>query len=81
MGERKTAQESIPVFKEFFHKLRFDFLQPIEYYGAGVRHPLWGRLPPEFRYNMYQVPLNFFNGQYDTFTVEVDDDVNVKYPR
>ena len=36
--------------------------------------------PPEFRYNMDQVPLSFVNGKDDTFTVEDDDDVNVKCP-
>ena len=30
---------------------------------------------------MDQVPLTFVNGQDDTFTVECDDDVNVKFPR
>ena len=67
--ERKTAHESIPVFEELLHKLVFGLFQPIEDDGADGRHPLWCRLPPEFRYNMDQVPLPFVNGQDDTFTV------------
>ena len=69
------------MFEEFLHKLRFDFLQHIEDGGADGRHVLWDRFPPEFRYNMDQVPLNFVNGQDDTFTVEENDAVNVKCHR
>ena len=68
------------MFEEFLHKLRFDFLQHIEYDGAYVRHPIWGRFPPECRYNMDQFQLPFVNGQGDTSTVEYDDYVNVKLP-
>ena len=68
-GKEETAQEIIPVFEEFLHKLRFGFLRPIEDDGADGRHPLWCRLPLEFRYNIDQVPLPFVNGQDDTFTV------------
>ena len=57
------------MFEEFLHKLQFDFLQPIEYGGADGIHIIWGRFPPECRYNMDQVPLPFFNGQDDNFTV------------
>ena len=43
--------------------------------------PLWGRFPPERRYNMDQVPLPFVNGQDETFTMEEDNDVNLKCPK
>ena len=43
--------------------------------------PLWGRFPPERRYNMDQVPLPFVNGQDETFTMEEGNDVNLKCPK
>jgi hypothetical protein len=43
-----------------------------------VNDPLYGQFPPKLRYNMDQVPLPFVNGQDDTFTMEEDDDVNIK---
>jgi len=39
------------------------------------------QFPPERRYNMNQVPLPFVNGQDDTFTMEDDNDVNIKCPK
>ena len=41
---------------------------------------IWGRFPPEKRYNMDQVPLPFVVGQDHTFTQEDDKDVNIKCP-
>ena len=38
-----------------------------------MRESIWGRFPPELRYNMDQVPLPFVNGQDETFTMEDDD--------
>ena len=69
------------MFEEFLHKLRFDSIQPSEDDGAYVRHTLWGRFSLECWYNMDQVSLTFVNGQDDTFTVEDDDYVNVKFPQ
>ena len=80
-GKEKTAEECVQDFEEFMYKLRFDFLPPREDDGDDGRDPLWGRFPPEKRYNMDQVPLPFVVSQNDTFTMDDDNDVNIKCPR
>ena len=80
-GKEKTAEECIPEFEQFMSTLRFDFLPPREDGGAAERDPLWGRFPPELRYNMDQVPLPFVCMQDDTYTMEEDKDVNIKCPK
>lgn len=80
-GKEKTAQECVTEFEAFLHKLRFQFLKPREEDEDAVKTSIWGRFPPECRYNMDQVPLPFVNGQDDTFTTEDDNDVNIKCPR
>lgn len=80
-GKERTAEECIKDFEEFLYKMRFDFLDPIEEDGASGRDPLWGRFPPSRRYNMDQSPLPFVNGQDVTFTMEDDNDVNIKCPK
>ena len=61
-GKEKTAEECVPEFEKLFLKLRFHFLDPKEGDLDSARDPLWGRFPPERRYNMDQVPLPFVNG-------------------
>ena len=80
-GKERTAEECIKDFEEFLYKMRFDFLVPIEEDGASGRDPLWGRFLPSRRYNMDQSPLPFVNGQDVTFTIEDDNDVNIKCPK
>ena len=80
-GKEKTAEECITEFEDFMYKLRFDFLPPREDDGADGRDALWGRFPPERRYNMDQVPLPFVVSQDHTFTTEEDNDVNIKCPK
>ena len=64
------------------YKLRFDFLSPREDDGDdGGRNPLWGRFPPESRYNMDQVPLSSVVSQDDTFRMDDDKNVNIKCPK
>ena len=76
-GKEKTAQEFIPEFEAFLARLRFDFLKPIQHES---NPSIWGRFPPEKRYNMDQVPLPFVVGQDYTFTQHDDRDVNIKCP-
>mgnify|MGYP000609983595 CR=1 FL=1 len=48
-------------------QLKFNFLPPRDI--PSIDHEtIWGRFPPELRYNMDQVPLSFVNGQDTTFT-------------
>ena len=56
-------------------------MSPREEDDEAARESIWGRFPPERRYNMDQVPLPFVNGQDDTFTMEDDEDVNMKCPK
>jgi len=79
--KEKTAAECITEFESFMHALRFDFLPPCEDDGDDERDALWGRFPPERRYNMDQVPLPFVVSQDDTFTMDGDNDVNIKCPK
>ena len=80
-GKEKTAEECITEFENFMHTLRFDFLPPREDDGYDGMDPLWGRFPPELRYNMDQVPLPFVVSQDDTFTMDEDHDINIKCPQ
>ena len=78
-GKEKTASECIPELKKFIAVLRFELLKPKDD-DVDPADPLWGRFPPNRRYNMDQVPLPFVCGQDHTFTPEEDKDVNIKYP-
>ena len=80
-GKEKTAQECIKDFEEFLEKLRFEFLHPKEDDGEDCMNEIRGRFPPESRYNFDQVPLPFVVGQDETFTMEEDNDVNIKRPK
>ena len=77
-GKEKTAQECIPEFEKFLEKVCFNFLEPKENDSKDCRDPLWGRFPPERRYNFDQVPLPFVVGMDETFTTEDDDNINIK---
>ena len=80
-GKEKTAEECVEAFEDFLERVRFDFLNPRDGDGDLMRESIWGRFPPELRYNMDQVPLPFVNGQDETFTMEDDDVVNLKCPK
>ena len=80
-GKEKTAEECIAEYEQFLAKLRFEFLPPRMEDPEELRGSLWGRFPPQNRYNMDQVPLPFVNGQDSTFTTEKDDTVNLKCPK
>jgi hypothetical protein len=80
-GKERTAEECVADFEKFLTYVRFSVLPPREGDGAESRCPLWGRFPPERRYNMDQVPLPFVNGQDETFTTADDDCVNLKCPK
>jgi hypothetical protein len=80
-GKEKTAEECVGDFEKFLEKLRFDFLAPRDDSPAEDFESIWGRFPPELRYNMDQVPLPFVNGQDSTFTAGDDEDVNIKCPK
>mmetsp|Transcript_15361 Transcript_15361/g.28931 ORF Transcript_15361/g.28931 Transcript_15361/m.28931 type:complete len:660 (+) Transcript_15361:59-2038(+) len=80
-GKEKTAEDCIEDFEKFMKLLRFELLAPNENIGGRHdNHPLWGRFPPERRYNMDQVPLPFVVNQEATFTTCDDKIVNVKCP-
>ena len=80
-GKEKTAEECVAEFEIFLEKLRFDFLAPRDDSPSVDHETIWGRFPPELRYNMDQVPLPFVNGQDTTFTTDDDVDVNLKCPK
>ena len=80
-GKEQTAEECIGGFEGFLNKVQFNFLQPARDDGVDGREPLWGRFPLEKRYNMDQVHLPFVNSQYDTFTIEDYNHINVKCPK
>ena len=42
---------------------------------------MWGRFPLERLYKMDQVTFPFVNGQEDTFTMEDDNNLNIKCPK
>jgi len=77
-GKSKSANEHIPKFEEFLARLRFQILPPRD--PGQNCHPIWGRFPPELRYNMDQVPCPFVVNQDTTFTDEGDEDVHIRAP-
>ena len=77
-GKSKSPNEHIPKFEDFLARLRFQILPPRN--PDQNCHPIWGRFPPELRYNMDQVPCPFVVNQDTTFTDEGDEDVHIRAP-
>jgi hypothetical protein len=63
---------------EFHAKLRFVFLPQREGVNDEFFDNVWGRFPPEMRYNMDQVPLPFVVEQERTFTSHDDAHVHIR---
>ena len=80
MWEKKTAEEFVQDFEEFMHKLRFDLLLPGLEDGDDGRDPLRGRFSPDRHCNVDQVPFSFVVSQDDTFTMDNENDANIKCP-
>jgi hypothetical protein len=81
-GKEQTVEECVADFEKFLtYVCLFSVLPSREEDGAESRCPLWGRFPPERRYNMDQMHLPFVNGQDETFTTADDDCVNLKSPK
>ena len=75
-GKEHTVEELLPAYKKFLTFLRFRAIVPSE--TDSERHELWGRFPPDRRYNFDQVPLPFIVDQDHTYTTEDDEHPQIK---
>ena len=76
-GKTSSADKHIPKFLSFLSRLRFDILVPRD--GEDI-DSIYGRFPPERRYNIDQVPLPFVVSQEFTFTLNEDTNIHITCP-
>lgn len=75
-----SAEEKRSKLQEWHKKLRYEVL-PYRNGHKGSYDGMFGRFPPERRYNMDQVPIPFIVEQGNTFTHEDDEHFQVRGTR
>ena len=64
----------------FQRKIRFDFLKPLESDDHVEQYALYGRFPPNCRFNIDPVPFSFVIHQDTTFITDNDNDITIIVP-
>ena len=76
-GKTFSADSHLPKYLDFLKTLRFRLLVPR---GDSTCDEIYGRFPPNKRYNMDQVPLPFVVSQEFTFTIQEDVNIHITCP-